>query len=166
MKKIISLGVLFIGALSFTQERIDGQSAVQAQFGYIPSTGDFSDGKIIRLEYDRVMDNKGWLGKAGIFYKDYEVGYTHNQILPYKKIGINVVAGYTYEGLIRAGETVALIGESGSGKSTIAALLAGFYTPEAGAIYIDGYNLADVSLADRRRAIAFVSQDTVLFSTH
>ena len=66
---------------------------------------------------------------------------------------------------IRAGETVALIGESGSGKSTIAALLAGFYTPEAGAIYIDGHNLADVSLADRRRAIAFVSQDTVLFST-
>ena len=66
---------------------------------------------------------------------------------------------------IRAGETVALIGESGSGKSTIAALLAGFYTPEAGAIYIDGHDLAGVSLADRRRAIAFVSQDTVLFST-
>ena len=58
-----------------------------------------------------------------------------------------------------------LIGESGSGKSTIAALLAGFYAPEAGAIYIDGHDLADVSLADRRRAIAFVSQDTVLFST-
>lgn len=74
-----------------------------------------------------------------------------------------VLSGFNLH--IQAGETVALIGESGSGKSTIAALLAGFYAPEAGAILIDGTNTAEMSLADRRRAIAFVSQDTVLFST-
>lgn len=65
---------------------------------------------------------------------------------------------------IKAGETVALVGESGSGKSTIAALLAGFYAPDAGAIYIDGINTAGMSLADRRQGIAYVSQDTILFT--
>ena len=45
-----------------------------------------------------------------------------------------VLSGFNLH--IQAGETVALIGESGSGKSTIAALLAGFYAPEAGAILI------------------------------
>lgn len=66
---------------------------------------------------------------------------------------------------IRAGESIALIGESGSGKSTIAALLAGFYMPSSGSIFIDGYDSAMMSLSDRRRALALVSQDTTLFST-
>lgn len=65
---------------------------------------------------------------------------------------------------IRAGESVALVGASGSGKTTIAALLAGFHRPDSGHIRIDGRDLAHVSLKDRRRAIAYVSQDTVLFS--
>lgn len=65
---------------------------------------------------------------------------------------------------IRAGESIALIGASGSGKSTVAALLAGFLTPDAGQIRIDGRDLQSISLKDRRRAIAYVSQDTVLFS--
>lgn len=65
---------------------------------------------------------------------------------------------------IRAGESVALVGSSGSGKTTIAALLAGFQQPDSGIIRIDGRDLATVSLKDRRRAIAYVSQDTVLFS--
>lgn len=65
---------------------------------------------------------------------------------------------------IRAGESIALVGASGSGKTTIAALLAGFYTPDHGRITIDDRDLADISLKDRRRAIAYVSQDTILFS--
>lgn len=65
---------------------------------------------------------------------------------------------------IQAGETIALVGESGSGKSTLAALLAGFYQPNSGAIYIDGVNTAEMNLHDRRQAIAYVSQETILFS--
>lgn len=64
---------------------------------------------------------------------------------------------------IGAGETVALVGESGSGKSTLAALLAGFYAPDSGRILIDGQDLAHISLAERRQAIAYVSQETMLF---
>lgn len=65
---------------------------------------------------------------------------------------------------IQAGETVALVGESGSGKSTIAALIAGFYQPDAGEIYIDNHPINTLSLAQRREAIALVTQNTILFS--
>lgn len=65
---------------------------------------------------------------------------------------------------IRAGETVALVGESGSGKSTLAALLAGFYQPDSGTITIDSHDTATMNLSDRRKAMAYVSQDTILFS--
>lgn len=65
---------------------------------------------------------------------------------------------------IRAGETVALVGASGSGKSTVVGLLAGFYRPDAGTISIDGCDLDHITLCERRRAMAYVSQDTVLFS--
>lgn len=66
---------------------------------------------------------------------------------------------------IRAGETVALVGESGSGKSTLVALLAGFYPPDSGRIYIDGHDVENISLAERRQAMAYVSQETMLFAT-
>lgn len=65
---------------------------------------------------------------------------------------------------IEAGETIALVGASGSGKSTIAALIAGFYTPDSGNIYIDNHDVNAISLQDRRQAIALVSQNTILFS--
>lgn len=65
---------------------------------------------------------------------------------------------------IKAGESVALVGESGSGKSTIAALLAGFYQPDQGDIFIDNQKMSDTNMCDRRQAMAYVSQETVLFS--
>lgn len=64
---------------------------------------------------------------------------------------------------IPAGKTTALVGQSGGGKSTILALLQRIREPEAGAILIDGQNIADVSLHSLRRNIAFVGQDSFLF---
>ena len=66
---------------------------------------------------------------------------------------------------IKAGESLALVGESGSGKSTIAALLTGFYQPQSGEIYLDGFPASKMSQKERRAAMAFVSQETVLFSS-
>ena len=59
---------------------------------------------------------------------------------------------------------VALVGASGSGKSTVAKLLMGLYAPQHGAIEIDGQNIADVTLASLRDTIAFVPQKSVLFN--
>lgn len=64
----------------------------------------------------------------------------------------------------RAGETVALVGPTGSGKTTIVNLLSRFYDIQAGEIRIDGRNIKDYRLSDLRKKIGIVLQDTYLFS--
>jgi ATP-binding cassette subfamily B protein len=64
---------------------------------------------------------------------------------------------------IPAGSTVALVGATGAGKSTIAKLLLRFYEPDAGAIRLDGTNIAEVKIHDLRSAIGFVGQEFFLF---
>ncbi len=65
---------------------------------------------------------------------------------------------------IPAGQSVALVGASGSGKTTIANLVPRFYSPTAGRITLDGHDLADMTLASLRANIALVSQEVVLFN--
>ena len=62
------------------------------------------------------------------------------------------------------GEVIALVGPSGAGKSTAAGLMARFYDPQQGSITVDGYNLCDVSLDSLKKNLAFVDQETFLFS--
>ncbi|HET7868966.1 MAG TPA: ATP-binding cassette domain-containing protein [Actinomycetota bacterium] len=64
---------------------------------------------------------------------------------------------------IEPGETVALVGHTGAGKSTMASLIPRFYDPQRGAIRIDGQDIRNNTLASLRRQIALVLQDTVLF---
>jgi subfamily B ATP-binding cassette protein MsbA len=64
----------------------------------------------------------------------------------------------------RACETVALVGASGGGKTTVAALIPRFYTPNSGEILLDGVNINDLTLTSLRHNIALVSQDIVLFN--
>jgi ABC-type multidrug transport system fused ATPase/permease subunit len=66
---------------------------------------------------------------------------------------------------ITAGSNVAIVGRSGSGKSTIASLLMRFYDPTAGRIVFDGADLTDVALASVREQIGIVFQDTFVFNT-
>jgi ATP-binding cassette subfamily B protein len=65
---------------------------------------------------------------------------------------------------IPAGKTVAVVGPTGGGKTTIARLLFRFYDPQSGAITIDGQDLREVTQESLRRAIGVVPQDTVLFN--
>ncbi len=62
------------------------------------------------------------------------------------------------------GTTLALVGSSGSGKSTIADLLCRFYPVADGSIFLDGVDINSIPLADLRRRIAVVAQDTLLFN--
>jgi len=64
---------------------------------------------------------------------------------------------------IQAGQKIALVGSSGSGKSTIAQLLLRFYEPDKGNIYVDGKNYSTYDLTFYRQHIAIVPQDTMLF---
>jgi ATP-binding cassette, subfamily B, multidrug efflux pump len=65
---------------------------------------------------------------------------------------------------IPPGHTVGIIGRTGSGKSTLAQLLVRTFDPPPGQLFLDGHDVADIRLADLRQAIAFVPQDTFLFS--
>jgi len=65
---------------------------------------------------------------------------------------------------VKKGETVAFIGETGAGKTTIISLISGFYNIQKGEILIDGINIKDIKKKDLRKAISVVLQDVFLFS--
>jgi ATP-binding cassette, subfamily B, bacterial len=65
---------------------------------------------------------------------------------------------------ITAGETVAFVGQTGAGKSTLAKLITRFYDPTAGAVRIDGYDLRDVTLDSLRHQLGVVPQEPFLFA--
>ncbi|TDH73332.1 hypothetical protein CCR75_009446 [Bremia lactucae] len=65
---------------------------------------------------------------------------------------------------VDAGKRVAIVGTSGSGKSTVLRLLYRFYDPQNGLILIDGKDIRQLKLDDLRRALAIVPQDTILFN--
>jgi ATP-binding cassette subfamily B protein len=65
---------------------------------------------------------------------------------------------------IPAGQTVALVGTTGAGKSTLAKLVSRFYDPSGGAVTLDGVDLRDLHPKDLRRAIVMVTQEAYLFS--
>ena len=73
----------------------------------------------------------------------------------------NTIENLSFE--IHPGQTIALVGRSGSGKTTIAKLILGLYTPTQGKIFIDGYDLNNVNLRSLRQQAGVVDQDTFLF---
>jgi subfamily B ATP-binding cassette protein MsbA len=82
--------------------------------------------------------------------------------LRYEAGGKLALDGVTLE--VAPGETLALVGPSGGGKTSLINLLPRFYTPTGGSITIDGHDLQDVTLESLRANVAMVSQDVVLFN--
>jgi ATP-binding cassette subfamily B protein len=90
---------------------------------------------------------------AAIRFNNVHFGYHHDR---------PILQGVDID--IQAGQTVAIVGASGAGKSTIARLLFRFYDINSGSIEIDGQNIRDVSWLSLRQHIGVVPQDTVLFN--
>ncbi|MGH9301864.1 MAG: ABC transporter ATP-binding protein, partial [Acidimicrobiales bacterium] len=76
--------------------------------------------------------------------------------------GPRVLAGLDL--VVQAGESVALVGATGSGKTTVARLIPRFYDPNSGRITIDGIDIARLRLSELRRAVGIVFEDTFLFA--
>jgi len=91
-----------------------------------------------------------------------------NLTFTYPTSGSDGVAGkpvlHNIELHVPAGTTLAVVGPTGSGKSTLASLIARLWDAPAGTLRIDGRPIRDVPLAELRRAIGYVPQDTFLFS--
>jgi ATP-binding cassette subfamily B protein len=74
------------------------------------------------------------------------------------------IAGVTLD--IPAGQTIAVVGSSGAGKTTLFQLLLRFYDPQSGEIQLDGVNIRDLDLHTLRNAIGVVPQETIIFSAN
>ncbi|MCR2814037.1 ABC transporter ATP-binding protein/permease [Microbacterium sp. zg.Y1090] len=94
-----------------------------------------------------------WHAKGHVRFQDVEFGYAS---------GRTILPDFTLD--IPAGQTVALVGTTGAGKSTLAKLVSRFYDPTRGAITLDGVDLRSLHPKDLRRAIVMVTQEAYLFS--
>lgn len=92
--------------------------------------------------------------KGVLELKDVDFAYNSDEDLALKKLSFKADAG----------QTIALVGRSGSGKSTTISLLLRFYRANAGQVLIDGKDINDYKLTDIRRQFAYVSQQVVLFN--
>jgi ATP-binding cassette subfamily B multidrug efflux pump len=87
--------------------------------------------------------------------------------IEFRAAGMEYGAGAALDAVnlrIRAGETVAVVGHTGSGKSTLVSLVPRLMDPTSGAVLLDGVDLRELDPADLRRHIGFVPQETFLFS--
>ena len=86
----------------------------------------------------------------------------------FERIGFGYVPGQPiFKGLdlrVAAGETVAFVGTSGAGKTTLCSLLPRFYELDSGRITVDGHDIRDLTLASLRSQIGIVQQDVFLFA--
>ena len=94
--------------------------------------------------------------KGVVEFKNVNFSYPSNQ----EKLTLNNISFK-----VEPGSMLALVGESGAGKSTIMQVLLRFYDINSGSIEIDGYNIQDVTLNSLRNNFAYVGQDPVIFST-
>lgn len=92
--------------------------------------------------------------EGNIVFKD--VSFT------YDNTGIQALKNISFE--LRSGETLAIIGKTGSGKSTLVELIARLYDPNQGEILIDGLALSQWDISSLRKSIGFVPQESFLFS--
>lgn len=105
------------------------------------------------LEEDRTATKTLGKVKGSIQFKDVEFSYKH---------GESVFKNINFE--IQPGQKVALVGESGQGKSTLAHLLLKLYTPSSGTILIDDEDISELETVSLRKQIGLVLQEPALFS--
>jgi subfamily B ATP-binding cassette protein MsbA len=120
-----------------------GLAACESVFAFIDADSEQESGK---------MEIKSAFGEIEFCNVNFAYPGTEQQIL--REVSFKLPAGQTY----------ALVGSSGGGKTTVSALIPRFYSPTSGYIKIDGINISELTLNSLRSNIALVSQDIVLFN--
>ena len=120
-----------------------GLAASESVFELIDTVGETDEGKT-------VMDR----ASGALAFEHVSLSYQADDRMALDDVNLDIPAGLS----------VALVGASGSGKSTMANLVPRFYTPTAGRITLDGQDIRDLTLASLRSNIALVSQEVVLFN--
>ncbi|WP_375251885.1 ABC transporter ATP-binding protein [Dokdonia donghaensis] len=172
---IVVIGVLlwFGGNMVLTEGTLDGPTFIAfmglaygiltpakafSKASYSVKRGNASAQRILEiLETENTITNKDITTPVEGFAKAIainNISFKYEEQLVLKNFTLNVPKG----------KTVALVGQSGSGKSTIANLLTRFYDVVSGDITVDGVDIRDMSLKDLRKNIGIVTQDAILFN--
>ncbi len=142
---------MFIGML-FNPLRQIADKFNEMQMGMIAANRVFD----ILDTKNQIQDNgtvEAPIFEGNITFKEVHFSYIENE---------EVIKGINLD--VKAGETIAIVGATGAGKSTIINLLNRFYEISSGTIYIDGKNIDDYTLSSIRKQIAVVLQDVFLFA--
>ena len=133
-----------------------------AQFAYSQMASGVAGGKRI-LELmnaeNRLDENAAGYAepmKGDVSFRDVSFGYVQGAD------AADALSHVSFE--VKAGQTVAIVGQTGTGKSTLTKLLNRIYDVTSGGVFVDGVNVKDWNLADLRRQISIIEQDIFLFS--
>jgi ATP-binding cassette, subfamily B, bacterial MsbA len=126
----------------------NGLAAAESVFTLLDTPGESDSGKV------EIQRAKGDLSFEHVNFSYHQDATDAESRLALRDICLKIPAGQSY----------ALVGASGSGKTTIANLVPRFYSPSGGRITLDGHDLAELTLASLRSNISLVSQEVVLFN--
>jgi ABC-type multidrug transport system fused ATPase/permease subunit len=147
--KFMMLALFVSGSLGGLPEQI---SSIQRALGATDRVFEIIDEPIEDIHHDAVSE----LHPKGVLeVRNVSFHYPTRE-------HFNVLNGISFTA--KEGETIALVGSSGSGKSTIANLLLRFYNPDQGTILLDGTNIQEIDLTTYRKQIAYVPQEVILFA--
>jgi ABC-type multidrug transport system fused ATPase/permease subunit len=149
--QFLMLSLFVAGSLGGLPEQI---ASIQRALGATDRVFELVDGDIENI--DVIQENiPAPLSKGEIEFKSVSFNYP-------SRAEFTVLQNISFSA--KAGETVALVGSSGSGKTTIASLILRFYDPLTGQILINGIDSKTLSLTELRKQIALVPQDVILFA--
>ena len=146
----ISYVVVFSQIISPAKSFSQGYYNVQKGIASAERIFEILDAEEVITEKENALKIKAF--NDSIEYKGVHFSYGKDEVLK----GINLK--------IDKGKFVALVGESGGGKSTMADLLPRFYDVEDGSVRVDGHDIRDYKISDLRGLMGIVSQDTILFN--
>lgn len=106
-------------------------------------------------------DEEDYMGKKPVNHIKGEVEFCH-VTYQYPESNKPILNNFSLK--VKPGETIALVGESGAGKSTVLNMLIGFLKPNSGEVVLDGEDMRNLDLRSFRRHLAVVPQETILFS--
>lgn len=150
----VTIGSMYI-VIDYVSKIFTSTSTVVTRFGeleqsYASAIHIFD---LLKLEAMEELEEKLTDAKGDVRFEDVYFAYGKEDVLK----------GIDFE--VKSGETIAFVGSTGSGKSTIINLILNFYSPRLGNIYIDGKNIKDINRNSLRAQMAVVLQDAFLFES-
>lgn len=151
--RFLMLSLFVAASLSGLPDQV---ASIQKALGATDRVFELIDGEVEAIHMAQQEKNNKLQAEGGeIEFKDVQFNYP-------SRPDFKVLNGISFKA--KRGQSIALVGSSGSGKSTIAALTLRFYQPQSGTITLNGKTAEDVNLTQWREQIALVPQDVILFA--